>query len=213
VTYTVPKPKWSEGWKNYIFGGWQLSTLMNFHARQPFDETRFYLNLVGNPFAGVNHAFSASGGATLWVNPTAFCDPNAIDPNTKLTDPGCVGSTYGNVSRNKYYGPGYGSVDFSIFKNIPIKERVTIQLRTEFFNLYDRINLASGVGAVSVGGVYAINFNTCQEDFTTHRCAATTSPAYSGFGYVTDTFGDFNGAPGIRPGEAFNTQPAINLIF
>jgi hypothetical protein len=51
------------------------------------------------------------------------------------------------------------------------------------FNLFNRINLASGPGSVNSNGT------------------------------VTDTIGDFNGAPGIGPGEAFNTQLAIKIIF
>jgi hypothetical protein len=35
----------------------------------------------------------------------------------------------------------------------------------------------------------------------------------AGFGQVTDTIGDFNGAPGLGPGEQFNMQLAIKLIF
>jgi hypothetical protein len=30
---------------------------------------------------------------------------------------------------------------------------------------------------------------------------------------VSDTIGDFNGAPGIGPGEAFNIQLAVKIIF
>jgi len=48
--------------------------------------------------------------------------------------------TFGNLARNKYYGPGFGSVDFSVFKNIPIRERLKIQLRAEMFNLFNRVN-------------------------------------------------------------------------
>ena len=33
------------------------------------------------------------------------------------------------------------------------------------------------------------------------------------FGRVTDTIGDFNGAPGIGPGEPYNTQLALKLLF
>jgi hypothetical protein len=35
----------------------------------------------------------------------------------------------------------------------------------------------------------------------------------NGDGTVTDTIGDFNGAPGIGPGEPFNMQLALKIIF
>ena len=70
-----------------------------------------------------------------------------------------------------------------MIKNIPIKERVNIQLRAEMFNVFNRINLATGAGSVG------------------------------GNGFVSDTIGDFNGAPGIGPGEPFNMQLVGKIIF
>ena len=65
------------------------------------------------------------------------------------------------------------------------------------FNVFNRINFASGVGAVGL---------SCAEDKVAHHC--TTG---SGFGQVNDTIGDFNGAPGLGPGEQFNMQLAAKL--
>lgn len=198
MTYDVPGS--SHGPK-LLTHGWQLSALFNFHTGQPYDVTRSGLNLVGNPFTGLSHDFSAANGGTLWINPAAFCDPSAaIAPGA----PSCPGTAAGNLSRNKFHGPGYGSVDFSVFKNIPVTERLKVQLRAEMFNLFNRINLASGPGSVAGG---------CAQDPATSRCAAPGSKLYSGFGLVSDTIGDFNGAPGIGPGEAFNMQLAIKVIF
>jgi len=213
-TYDVPKAPWaSSGWSKQVFNNWQVSSIMNWHSGQPTDELRSYLNVVANPFASgggvtIDHSFSAANGGTLWVNPTAFCDPNAGDPL-------CTGSAYGNLARNKYYGPGFGDVDLSFIKNIPIKERVKLQLRADFFNLFNRINLSGGFpGTFAAGGVASpFAGNVCNEDSTTGRCAAPSSANYAGFGKVTDTIGDFNGAPAIGPGEARNIQLVAKIIF
>ena len=189
LTYEIPGS--SHGPK-LLTHGWQVSTLMNFHTGQPSDITRLGLDLIGDPFSGVDHKFSAAKGGTLWWNPAAFAVP---------------ASGIGNLSRNKFRGPGYGDLDFSIFKNIPVKERFTIQLRAEMFNLFNRVNLASGPGSVG---------SSCATDPTAanpRQCVGPSSPLYSGFGLVSDTIGDFNGAPGIGPGEAFNMQLAIKIIF
>jgi len=98
----------------------------------------------------------------------------------------------------------------SVIKNIPITERVKIQLRAEVFNLLNRINLASGVGSVAVGGNNSPNYNTCNQKAGTHRCS--TNPN-DGFGMVSDTIGDFNGAPGLGPGEQFNMQLVAKIVF
>lgn len=195
MTYELPVA--SRGPK-LLTKGWQFSSLWNFHTGQPWDVTRSGLTLVGDPFAGVDHKFSAANGGMLWVNPTAYCDPTA-PVNVGVTP--CPGTT---MSRNKFHGPGYGTVDLSIQKNIDIKEKAKLQLRAEMFNLFNRVNLASGPGSVAGG---------CSQDPATGRCAATNSPLYQGFGLVSDTIGDFNGAPGIGPGEAYNMQLAIKIIF
>jgi hypothetical protein len=173
VGFTYDVPGSSHG-PRLLTHGWQFSSLMNWHTGQPFDEALadapFGQNLIGDPFKGVSHSFSknlasCSCAGVQWMNPAAF------------------GSGPATIGRNKFYGPGYGDVDLSILKNIPLRERLKIQLRAEMFNLFNRINLASGPGSVN------------------------------GNGTVTDTIGDFNGAPGIGPGEAFNMQLAIKIIF
>jgi Carboxypeptidase regulatory-like domain/TonB dependent receptor len=170
LTYDIPG---SSHGPRILTHGWQVNSLLSFHTGQPFNisgTSRPGCDLVGDPFAGVSHTFSAAAGGEQWVNPAAF---NCTTPTTFL----------GNLTRNRFYGPNYGSVDLSVFKNIPIRERLKVQLRAEMFNLLNRINLVSGPGSVGSNG------------------------------FVSDTIGDFNGAPGIGPGEAFNMQLAGKIIF
>src|SRR6266481_3112557 len=181
ISYDVPKAPWATGWSSYLVNGWQVSSLWNFHTGQPWNVTLPGQDLIGDPFKSdsnytVSHSFTrdiiqkgaSTGPGVQWVNPDAF---------------GTATGAFGTLSRNKYYGPGFGDVDLSIFKNIPIRERLKIQLRAEMFNLFNRVNFASGPGAVGSDGT------------------------------VRDTIGDFNGAPGIGPGEAFNLQLAAKIIF
>jgi len=179
--YAVPKAPWAtSSWSSKIFNDWQLSSLWVLHGGEPFnitgDTSRPGLDLIANPFVGVSHTFSQAAGGEQWVNPAAFCVPGAA---------GCTGPTdpLGDLTRNKYYGPGFKDIDFSIIKNIPLTERVSLQLRGEIYNLFNSINLASGSGAVGPSG------------------------------YITDTIGDFNGAPGIGPGEPRNAQLVAKIIF
>jgi hypothetical protein len=160
--------------------GWQVNSLLTFHGGQPLDQVRTGYDIIGDPFAGVSHSFSKSG--VTWINPAAFCLPVA-DGGTagSCSGPNVFGGT---LRRNQIYGPGFGDVDLSVLKNISITERVKAQFRVEMFNLFNRVNLASGVGAASPG-----------------------SPV------IADTIGDFNGAPGIGPGEAFNAQLALKITF
>ena len=182
LNYAVPGASWGP---KILTHGWEVGSLWNFHSGQPYDEVLSGLYTDGtNPFDGVTHSFSAANGGEVWINGNAFC-------------PVPTGSCDQLVSRNKYPGPGFGDIDLSVIKNIPVTERVKVQLRAEMFNLLNRINLASGPGSVSTD---------CSTLNSNGRCGG-------GFGTVSDTIGDWNGAPGIGPGEAFNMQLVAKIIF
>ncbi len=176
LTYDIPGSAHGPKWLSH---GWQLSSLFSFHSGQPFNfdagTQRPGLNIIGNPFAGVNNTFIPGVGEP-YVNPAAFCVPGSS---------GCPGTTNpdGDLSRNLFVGPGFADVDLSVIKNISFGERLKLQLRAEMFNVFNRKNLASGAGSVG------------------------------GNGYVADTIGDFNGAPGLGPGEPFNMQLVGKIIF
>lgn len=49
--------------------------------------------------------------------------------------------TEGNEKYNGFTGPGYANTDFALLKNDHITERVNLQLRFEFYDLFNRPNL------------------------------------------------------------------------
>ena len=156
--------------------GWQVNSLMNFHGGQPFTvhaSGDISGTNEGNDRAvqlkSVKTGYQGQAPNANWIDLSAFTDPT----------PG----TFGTIRRNSFYAPGFSDVDFSVFKNTKIWERVTIQLRAEMFNLFNRTNYAPP--SASVGG------------------NAT----------LFDTIGDYNGAPGIGSGEPFNTQFGGKIIF
>ncbi len=77
---------------------------------------------------------------------------------------------YGNAGRNLLHGPGAETVNFSVFKNFPIKERLKFQFRFETFALLNHTN-----------------FNNPSATFLT-----TTTTAIPG------TFGNITSASGSR---------------
>ncbi|MBO0719746.1 MAG: TonB-dependent receptor, partial [Blastocatellia bacterium] len=63
-----------------------------------------------------------------WFNEGAFAAP--------------AGNSFGNSPRNVIIGPAYHSVDFSVNKLTRVTERVSLQFRAEFFNLFNRANFS-----------------------------------------------------------------------
>ncbi len=99
--------------------------------------------------------------------------------------------TYGNYTRNSLFGPGLEDVDLSVFKNTHITERVNAQFRVEMFNLFNHLNLASP-GYTQLGNSFTDT---------------------DSFGQITSTIGAGNYSPGIGPGEPFNVQLALKILF
>lgn len=165
--------------------GWQLNTIFIAHSGTPFSAVSDgtisgnfggaeRVDLVGDPFAGIVQPANTSGNwasGYRYLNPAAFANPA----------PG----TYGKTARNQFYGPGFNSVDFSVFKNTPITERVSAQFRVEIFNLFNRLNLSGP--------------DTC-----------TCSGGGMGLIYGTLHSGD---SPGIGAGEPRNVQLALKLVW
>ncbi len=175
VSYQIP----GSSHAHLLTNGWQVNSLLSFHGGQPFTvhaSGDISGTNEGNDRAvqigPVRKGYQGQKPGANWLDPAAFTD----------AAPG----TFGTTRRNAYYGPGYSDVDFSVFKDTKIKERVTIQFRAEMFNLFNRANYAPpGWGDVSNQGDFSLG----------------------------DTIGDYNGAPGIGAGEPFNTQFGAKIIF
>jgi hypothetical protein len=98
-------------------------------AGMKLDETSEPPSLLGGP-----------GCATL-TNPG---NPNTYIKTQCVAFPGA--SRWGNLGRNSLIGPGVSNLDFSVFKNNPVKrisESFNAQFRAEFFNILNRANFAS----------------------------------------------------------------------
>lgn len=71
-----------------------------------------------------------NGGPDGWFNAAAFTQPGQV-VNAK----GTPLTKFGNLARRAGRGPGTTNLDFSIFRNFPIREKLNLQFRGEAFNL------------------------------------------------------------------------------
>jgi hypothetical protein len=119
----------------YALGGWQLSGALTLQSGAPFSvntgrENSFVgygnrADLVGDPSRDAR-ADPNRDPVIEWFNTQAFA----------LNAPG----TYGTSGRNIIFGPGLANVDIAVAKQFPFTERVGLQFRGEFFNLFNRAN-------------------------------------------------------------------------
>jgi hypothetical protein len=59
---------------------------------------------------------------------------------------------YGNIGRNIINGPAFSNTDFTLMKDIPIREPARLQVRGEFFNVFNQVNFNAPNTLVSSGG-------------------------------------------------------------
>jgi hypothetical protein len=125
---------------NYIAGGWQLSPFVSVGSGTPFDLAVNASSQGGIPnrpdysgtpaIVGLRKTYSTSSSTGfVYLNSSAFKDPP--------TNAGGYYYRVGQVHRNTFYGPGYDTTGLSLFKDIPIKDRVTSQLRFQSYNLFN----------------------------------------------------------------------------
>jgi hypothetical protein len=145
-TYELPfgrGRKWlNEGIPSYIFGGWEFDGIVTFASGLPFT---VYLN-SGVNFGAPSWPNRIASGTlsnpqqSRWFNPAAFVAP---PPNT-----------YGNSARGVLYGPTTSNWDLSMLRHIAIWERVSMELRMDFFNAFNTPNFGfpnPNIGSPTVG--------------------------------------------------------------
>ena len=150
-TYQIPR----FGGPKRLAEGWQLNTIFTAQSGRPVpivnsDDTsganadvyptpsNYHQrpNLVPgvNP---INSNWESSPDTIGYLNANAFVDPPY--------------GTFGDLGRNAIYGPKYWDLDFAVSKNTPITERLNLQLRAEFFNIFNHPNFALPNWFVSPG--------------------------------------------------------------
>ena len=101
---------------------------------------------IFNPVTGKNEPGRAADQvrtAQTWFNPCAF----GLQPAAAFGNPG----TFGNLGRNTLIGPDLKNFDFALTKNTAIRERWTVQFRTEIFNIFNHPNFATPDASVFAG--------------------------------------------------------------
>jgi len=149
---------------NAILGGWQASGITTAESGSPFTPTVPFDNANINPSSETQRANPVAGvpllpsgfkqGPQAWYNPAAFTVPPPF--------------TYGVLGRNTLRGPKLINFDFALLKNFRLTESKSFQFRSEFFNIFNNVNLSPPGGGASGG-------------FSTLGGASTTGVGAPGF--------------------------------
>lgn len=146
--YELPFFRDSKPLVESFLGGWQISGVTLLESGRPFTVT--IAGDVANTGIGSQRpdlvgTASANCGRDHLVNcidPTAFAQPAPF--------------TYGNAPRNLLRGPGQIVTDLSLGKSFRIGRQARVQVRGDFFNVFNTVNLnnpASVFGTATFGQI------------------------------------------------------------
>lgn len=149
--YELPMFKSQRGALGRVFGGWQLVGLTTFESGVPYTVVNGQDadGLGGSTFDRPNYNPSGKAGVRAVPNrtsPTGYVNPDngnaPIDPREAryigiAANDGTRRTAPGNLGRNTLRGPGIKNWDVNIIKNFKLNERARIELRTEFFNIWN----------------------------------------------------------------------------
>jgi hypothetical protein len=187
TTYELPFGKGTNGMRKLVTAGWQTNAILVWNSGSPFTIT--------DNFTNGQTVFNNAIGAAGPDRPNQVADPHVSNPSISewfnrnafvVPQPGEIG----NAPRNGLFGPHFRHFDFSLFKDIALKESVKLQLRSEFFNL---TNTPS----------YFIA-NNQNSDPTTNLPPTVAGAAKSAFGQIVRT------SPNYTPRAI---QLAVKLLF
>jgi hypothetical protein len=139
----------ARSWQKVLIADWQVSGIVTLQSGLPFTPQLSYNPSndgdTRNPVRpSLNPNFTGkviTGGVDQYFNPFAFIQP--------------LPGTYGNVGRNILQGPSLKQFDLALAKRWSVNERLTLQFRSEFFNLFNHTNLNTPnpvVYAATTGG-------------------------------------------------------------
>jgi hypothetical protein len=133
--YVLPSfKKWGKA-ADAVAGGWQMNTIISYYGGIPLDvytgQNPNFFGLAATPSNGGfrpnlvpgQPIYLTTSDNTQYLNPAAFA----------LPAPG----TFGTLSRGTVRQPSLTNVDFSMNKNFALTERYRLQLRAEFFNIFN----------------------------------------------------------------------------
>ena len=157
VTYAMPEFHKLGAIGNSLLGGWHANAIVTLQSGIPFNvsisDDRAHVLNIGTQRPNFVKTVTASCGIG-----TRISGSNCID-RTAYSLPAF--GTFGNLHRNDLKGPGFRNVNFSLFKDFQIYERLKIQLRAETFNLFNSSNPGNPNSTLPTGLNFAnSNFGT-----------------------------------------------------
>jgi hypothetical protein len=159
--YSIPTLMKDSAIGRRVFGGWMLSGVTTFQTGFPIDivDDNLASGICMNPVSVSDFACPDVPNITGSVQ---YGDPRSFSPLVPINEGGDgvatvshawfngapftqeATGTIGNVVRNSLRGPGINNWDLGLYKTTSITEHTSLQLRIEFYNLFNHTQFSPG---------------------------------------------------------------------
>jgi len=129
VVYVTPK--FGDETARLLASGWQVSGIVRvlsgdyFSAAAGVDQALSGTN-DQRPQQVLPNVYAANKSINQWLNPAAFAQPTV--------------GTYGNMGPGTLRGPGFFGIDTSVTRRFVFRERHSVEVRGEAFNVMNHVN-------------------------------------------------------------------------
>lgn len=172
IVYNVPSFTGHNAFTRAVFGGWELASILDYASGPSITA------YSGSGVDGAPGSWSGTGTGQSSNRPNRVVGQDChnsggpkyqwLNPNAWTMDQYQLG-TFGSSSVGVCEGPGLANTDFSVYKNFKVTERVGLQFRLEFYNLFNKVQfradnlnntLATTGYACTTNNVGDVNFAT-----------------------------------------------------
>ncbi|MEO5742525.1 MAG: TonB-dependent receptor, partial [Vicinamibacterales bacterium] len=148
MNYELAVARDATGVAGFLAKGWQVNAIAVMQSGTPFNITN-----------GTARSNTGSGDRPNQIKSpeltpdertlTRWFDTSAFEPQPLFT--------LGNTPLNSMHGPGFGSLDLSVFKDFIPRDGTRIQFRIESFNITNRANFGNPGGALGTSSFGVIS--------------------------------------------------------
>ena len=163
-SFVFTSPKFNNSLVQKIAGNWQFSPIIRLQSGLPV-----------NPVSGVDNALNGTSGierANVICSPNLSGSAQSINQwfNTSCLAPNATGQL-GNAGRNSIRGPSQTVVNIALVRRFAIREKQTIEVRAEAFNLPNLVNFGQP-NASANSSLFGKITNTVQNGVSASTSAA-----------------------------------------
>jgi hypothetical protein len=135
-----------------LIGNWKANAIVTLQGGEPFNVTATnvsdtggnsssYANCVGDPWVGASkdpHKYAGTNSTGFFINSAGFSSPTL--------------GQFGSCRPRMFHGPGLEDEDISLFKLFPVTEADKIEVRFEFFDVFNHPSFGNPAANISTSG-------------------------------------------------------------